>query len=103
MRDHPGGLTSLCEALPTSLEALNLSSTDITSLPDALSTLTSLEQLSLRDCLKLKAIPDVQDLVNLTSLNLVGCGELEALPYGLTTLVGCCVEFDDGEVIIGSS
>ena len=102
LAEGPTGLTTLCEALPPSLVALNLSNTDITSLPDALSSLTSLEQLSLRGCTELKAIPDVQHLANLTSLNLIGCGGLDALPNGLKALVGCCVEFDDGEVIIGS-
>ena len=72
------------------------------ALPQSVSGLTSLQNLSLNECTELKSIPDVSQLKELTALNVVGCGNLDELPIGLNTLKGCCVTFDDGEVVVGS-
>ena len=97
-------LHRLCEALPAPLEALTLNGCHrLVALPHSLSLLLSLQQLHLNDCGALTAVPDVSRLSELTALSLVGCGGLRAMPAGLHELLGCCVTFDDGDVVVGSS
>ena len=78
------------------------SSYELKRMPDALSGLVHLQSLSFAGCDGLLHLPPIGALAELTQLCLVGCGGLEAMPEGLNRLVGCCVMFDDGNVVVGS-
>ena len=88
---------------PPRLEELSLGSCyELRRLPDSLSRCVHLEKLHLSGCGELAYVPDVSGMTNMTEVVLRGCGGLEEMPKGLSSLVGCIVIFDDGEVIVGS-
>ena len=67
--------------------ALDLSRSGLTSIPEAIGNLTSLQNLDLSFCNNLKTLPPLPE--GLTTLNLNGCENLNTLPplhKGLTTL-----------------
>ena len=95
-------LEALCETLPPRLEGLSLANcSELRRVPDALGGLARLSHLDLRNCMELTSLPPFGGLTELKQLCLVGCGGIEVMPEGLNRLVGCCVEFDDGDVIVG--
>ena len=96
-------LTSLGDELPRTLCDLVLNDCyELACLPPVLSSLTDLSALHLNRCESLVAIPPVGKLKGLTQLSLIGCGGLEGMPSGLQQLIGCCVSFDDGDVVVGA-
>ena len=100
---HNSRLRTLCDALPPTLETLELGGCrNLRALPPALSGLTSLAELSLYGCGELEAVPDMSAMRGMIRLNICGCGGLEGMPAGLKQLTGCLVQFDDGEVVVGS-
>uniref|UniRef100_A0A5B7BZM0 Disease resistance RPP13-like protein 4 n=1 Tax=Davidia involucrata TaxID=16924 RepID=A0A5B7BZM0_DAVIN len=59
----------------------------ITSLPDSINGLISLEILDLRACHNLEKLPsDISELINLTHLDISECYLLESMPKGLENL-----------------
>ncbi|KAJ0970414.1 hypothetical protein J5N97_023291 [Dioscorea zingiberensis] len=79
------------------LRVLNLSYTNIESLPDALSELTSLHGLLLGFCSRLKCLPSLAKLHKLRVLDLFGV-PLEEVPHGLENLVKLKhLDISDGE------
>ena len=85
-------MTSLCDSLPPTLEALSLSQCSaLRSLPEAFSSLVCLQEANLLGCVELASLPDVSALTELTRLDLRLCFALQSLPSGLMDLHGCCV------------
>mgnify|MGYP001449999893 CR=1 FL=1 len=70
------------------LRTLNLRTSSITALPEAIGQLSQLTTLALRSCTQLTALPEsIGDLVRLTLLNLLGSTRLAPLPESLFS--GC--------------
>lgn len=79
------GTTSLVEMLEVcfedkhELKTLNLSGTNLSELATTISELSSLNELLLRDCINLEAIPNIQELKNLEVIDVSGSTKLEKI------------------------
>ncbi|XP_039140411.1 disease resistance protein At4g27190-like [Dioscorea cayenensis subsp. rotundata] len=69
------------------LKVLNLSNTGIKSLPDSISLLVNLQTLILTSCSELECLPSLAKLQKLRLLALGGLESLKELPHGLENLV----------------
>ncbi|XP_019087810.1 PREDICTED: putative disease resistance protein At4g19050 [Camelina sativa] len=61
------------------LHKVNLSETNLGELPDKISDLSNLKELIIRNCSKLKALPNLEKLTYLEILDVSGCTELEKI------------------------
>ncbi|KAG7532590.1 hypothetical protein ISN45_Aa08g002630 [Arabidopsis thaliana x Arabidopsis arenosa] len=79
------GTTSLVEMLEVcfedkhELKTLNLSGTNLSELATTIEELSSLNELLLRDCINLDAIPNIQKLENLEVIDVSGSAKLEKI------------------------
>ncbi|XP_010449417.1 PREDICTED: putative disease resistance protein At4g19050 [Camelina sativa] len=61
------------------LHKVNLSETNLGELPDKISELSNLKELIIRNCCKLKALPNLGKMTYLEILDVSGCTELEKI------------------------
>ncbi|XP_047338705.1 putative disease resistance protein RGA1 [Impatiens glandulifera] len=70
------------------LRYLNLSGSEITTLPNSICDLSNLQTLNLNNCFYLESLPrNTKDLVNLRHLYLKDCIRLQYMPQGMRQLI----------------
>merc|ERR1712137_425471 len=81
------GLAEFCAHSPPTLQTLNLSYTNLESLPSEIGNLQSLTKLDCYGCESLQSLPStIGDCKSLTSLALEWCEQLKGLPSEIGNL-----------------